>query len=144
MSLQEDYYKTALQQIKRGHCKGKVSNAKIYFVLSVIDRIENGTLRENCILFDDVSSDFYERQCNLHSDVITPFVKPYFLLSSSLFYHIKWKNGVKVLSYAKTPSSKFIKENTEFAFLDVALWKMLNDEDYRNKIRQLIIRTYLN
>ena len=26
MSLQEEYYKTALQQIKRGHSKGKVSN----------------------------------------------------------------------------------------------------------------------
>lgn len=28
MSLQEEYYKTALLQIKRGQSKGKVSNAK--------------------------------------------------------------------------------------------------------------------
>ena len=40
MSLQEEYYKTALQQIKRGHSKGKVSNAKIYYLLSVVDRID--------------------------------------------------------------------------------------------------------
>lgn len=144
MSLQEEYYRTALQQIKRGHSKGKVSNAKIYYLLSVVDRIEDGTLQENRILFDDVSSECYEQQCELYSDVITPFVKPYFHLSSSLFYHIKWKEGVKLQSYAKTPSSKFIKENAEFAFFDDVLWKMLNNEDYRKKFRQLIIRTYLN
>lgn len=144
MSLQEEYYKTALQQIKRGHSKGKVSNAKIYYLLSVVDRIDDGTLHENKILFDDVSLEYYERQCRLHSDVITPFIKPYFHLSSSLFYHIKWNDGVKVHSYAKTPSSKFIKENAEFAFLDDAFWKMLSNEDYRKEIYQLIIRTYLN
>lgn len=144
MSLQEEYYRTTLQQIKRGHSKGKVSNAKIYYLLSVVDRIENGTLQENRILFDDVSSECYEQQCELYSDVITPFVKPYFHLSSSLFYHIKWKEGVKVQSYAKTPSSKFIKENAEFAFFDDVLWKMLNNEDYTKKFRLLIIRTYLN
>ena len=144
MSLQEEYYNTALQQIKRGHSKGKVSNAKIYFLLSVVDRIENGTLQENKILFDDVSLEYYERQCRLHSDIITPFTKPYFHLSSSLFYHIKWKDGVRILSYAKTPSSKFIKDNSEFAFLDESLWKMLNNENCRKEFNQLIIRTYLN
>lgn len=144
MSLQEEYYKTTLQQIKRGYSKGKFSNAKIYYLLSVIDRIADRTLHENKILFDDVSLEYYERQCKLYSDVITPLIKPYFHLSSSLFYHIKWKVGVNVQSYAKTPSSKFIKENAEFAFLDDAFWKMLRNEDYRKDFKQLIIRTYLN
>lgn len=144
MSLQEEYYKTALLQIKRGQSKGKVSNAKIYYLLSVLDRIEDGKLQENKILFDDVSLEYYDRQCRLHSDVITPFIKPYFHLSSSLFYHIKWKDGVKMQSYAKTPSSKFIKENAEYAFLDDAFWIMLSNEDYRKEFYQLLIRTYLN
>lgn len=144
MSLQEDYYKTALLQIKRGYGKGKVSNAKIYFLLSVLDRIGDETLLENKILFDDITLGCYERQCRMYSDVITPFVKPFFHLSSSLFYHIKWRDGVKILSYAKTPSSKFIRENAEFAFFDEALWKMLNNEDYRKELCLLMIRTYLN
>ena len=133
MSLQEEYYKMALQQIKRGQSKGKISNAKVYYLLSVVDRIEDGSLHENKILFDEVSLEYYERQCRLHSAVKTPFIKPYFHLSSSLFYHIKWKDGVKVQSYAKTPSSKFIKENAEFAFFDDAFGKMLSNEDYRKK-----------
>lgn len=61
-----------------------------------------------------------------------------------MFYHIKWKDGVKMQSYAKTPSSKFIKENAEYAFLDDAFWKMLSNEDYRKEFYQLLIRTYLN
>lgn len=31
MSLQSDYYKTAILQLKRGNYKGHVSNAKTYY-----------------------------------------------------------------------------------------------------------------
>lgn len=144
MSLQDNYYRTALQQIKRGNSKGSVSNAKIYFVLSVMDRMEHGTLTENKIMFDEASCKCYEQQCNLHSDIITPFVKPYFHLSSSVFYHIKWKDGITIRSYAKTPSSKFIKENAGYAYLDEALWNLLKEKNKRDEFRQLIIRTYLS
>ena len=52
MSLQSDYYKTAILQLKRGNYKGHVSNAKTYYLLSILERIDKGFLVDNKIIFD--------------------------------------------------------------------------------------------
>ena len=143
MSLQSDYYKTAILQLKRGNYNGHVSNAKTYYLLSILERIDKGFLVDNKIKFDDESKKFYEIQCLAYKDVVTPFVKPYFHLSSSLFYHIKWTKGTKVESYAKTPSGKFLKEKSEYAYLDDSFWELLKGAEYRKDIKQLIVKTFL-
>lgn len=143
MSLQSDYYKTAILQLKRGNYNGHVSNAKTYYLLSILERIDKGFLVDNKIKFDDESKKFYEIQCLAYKDVVTPFVKPYFHLSSSLFYHIKWTKGTKVESYAKTPSGKFLKEKSEYAYLDDSFWELLKGAEYRKEIKQLIVKTFL-
>lgn len=143
MSLQSDYYKTAILQLKRGNYNGHVSNAKTYYLLSILERIDKGLLVDNIIKFDDESKKFYEIQCLAYKDVVTPFVKPYFHLSSSLFYHIKWTKGTKVESYAKTPSGKFLKEKSEYAYLDDSFWELLKGAEYRKEIKQLIVKTFL-
>ena len=143
MRLQSDYYKTAILQLKRGNYNGHVSNAKTYYLLSILERIDKGLLVDNKIKFDDESKKFYEIQCLAYKDVVTPFVKPYFHLSSSLFYHIKWTKGTKVESYAKTPSGKFLKEKSEYAYLDDSFWELLKGAEYRKEIKQLIVKTFL-
>ena len=143
MSLQCDYYKTAILQLKRGNYNGHVSNAKTYYLLSILERIDKGFLVDNKIKFDDESKKFYETQCLAYKDVVTPFVKPYFHLSSSLFYHIKWNKETKVESYAKTPSGKFLKEKSEYAYLDDSFWELLKGAEYRKEIKQLIVKTFL-
>lgn len=143
MSLQSDYYKTAILQLKRGNYNEHVSNAKTYYLLSILERIDKGLLVDNKIKFDDESKKFYETQCLAYKDVVTPFVKPYFHLSSSLFYHIKWNKGTKVESYAKTPSGKFLKEKSEYAYLDDSFWELLKGAEYRKEIKQLIVKTFL-
>ena len=143
MSLQSDYYKTAILQLKRGNYNGHVSNAKTYYLLSILERIDKGLLVDNKIKSDDESKKFYEIQCLAYKDVVTPFVKPYFHLSSSLFYHIKWTKGTKVESYAKTPSGKFLKEKSEYAYLDDSFWELLKGAEYRKEIKQLIVKTFL-
>ena len=143
MSLQSDYYKTAILQLKRGNYRGHVSNAKTYYLLSILERIDKGLLTENKIKFDEEAKKFYENQCLSNKDAVTPFAKPFFHLSSSLFYHIKWNEDVKIESYAKTPSGKFLKENSEYAYLDASLWELLSESEYREEIKQLIIRTFL-
>ena len=120
-----------------------MSNAKTYYLLSILERIDKGLLVDNKIKFDDESKKFYEIQCLAYKDVVTPFVKPYFHLSSSLFYHIKWTKGTKVESYAKTPSGKFLKEKSEYAYLDDSFWELLKGAEYRKEIKQLIVKTFL-
>lgn len=143
MSLQCDYYKTAILQLKRGNYNGHVSNAKTYYLLSILERIDKGFWVGNKIKFDDESKKFYEAKCLAYKDVVTPFVKPYFHLSSSLFYHIKWNKETKVESYAKTPSGKFLKEKSEYAYLDDSFWELLKGAEYRKEIKQLIVKTFL-
>ena len=143
MSLQSDYYKTAILQLKRGNYNGHVSNAKTYYLLSILERIDKGLLVDNKIKFDDESKKFYETQCLAYKDVVTPFVKPYFHLSSSLFYHIKWNKGTKVQTKEKTPSGKFLKEKSEYAYLDDSFWELLKGAEYRKEIKQLIVKTFL-
>ena len=143
MSLQNDYYKTAVLQLKRGNYNGRVSNAKTYYLLSILERIDKGLLVDNRIKFDDETKKFYEIQCLAYKDVVTPFVKPYFHLSSSLFYHIKWNKGTKVESFAKTPSGKFLKEKSEYAYLDDSFWELLKRGEYRKEIKQQIVETLL-
>ncbi len=143
MSLQSNYYRTAFLQIKRGNYRGKVSNAKIYYILALLDMIDMGLIVDNKIMFNEELIERYKACCFACSDVVTPIEKPYFHLSSSLFYHMKWKEGIEITSYAKSPSSKFIRENAEFAYLDEALWKLLMDSDYRREVKQLMIKAYL-
>lgn len=144
MSLQSDYYKTALLQVKRGNYRGQVSNAKTYYLLSILEGIDKGLFTENEIKFDKKTAELYEAICHRYADIVTPFAKPYFHLSSSLFYHIKWNDGIKIDSYAKTPSGKFLKENSEFAYLDETLWNLLQETEYRTEIKQLIIKAFLS
>lgn len=49
MSLQSDYYKTAILQLKRGNYNGHISNAKTYYLLSILERIDKGLLVDNKI-----------------------------------------------------------------------------------------------
>ena len=56
---------------------------------------------------------------------------------------IKWNKGTKVESYAKTPSGKFLKEKSEYAYLDDSFWKLLKGAEYRKEIKQLIVKTFL-
>ena len=70
MSLQSDYYKTAILQLKRGNYNGHVSNAKTYYLLSILERIDKGLLVDNKIKFDDESKKFYETQCLAYKDVV--------------------------------------------------------------------------
>lgn len=90
MSLQVDYYKTLLLQTKRGKGIGKPSNAKIFFLLSLFKRIDEGELSEDKIYFDDSTKDKYLEECSKHpDDYVTPIYKPFFHLSSSPYYHPK-------------------------------------------------------
>lgn len=74
-------------------------------------------LVDNKIKFDDESKKFYETQCLAYKDVVTPFVKPYFHLSSSLFYHIKWNKGTKVESYAKLHQESSLRRSQNMHIL---------------------------
>ena len=43
----------------------------------------------------------------------------------------------------KAPSAKFIRDNIEYAYLDNALWDILQNPDTRDYLKEKIINAYL-
>lgn len=153
MSILSDTYKVSILKTKRGHNRGVYSNAKPILILAIIEAIDKGVLLGNCITFhNDALQDLYASiylKSNAYSAVyrslnkITPFNLPYFHLNAEEYYHIKWKIGVIPPRQAESPSCTFLAENVEYAYLDDALWELLQDESVREEYKEAIITHYL-
>jgi predicted restriction endonuclease len=71
------------------------------------------------------------------------YLKPYFHLGSSDFYHLVWREGVKPPMFSKSPSAKYLRENLLYAKLDDELWDLLQDAESRDYLKRSIIKRYL-
>ena len=69
------------------------------------------------------------------------FPYPFFYLQSDGFYNLQWK--VKPEKY-KFPTMTFIRENLDFAYLDNALWDLLQDAEIRHLYKTLIIENFFS
>ena len=70
----------------------------------------------------------------------TPYQYPLYFLENEDFYHLKWKDN-KVVTH--TPSAKLIRENVKYAYLDNALWDLLQEKEMRDHFRRIIENHYL-
>ena len=146
MNLKMTYYKNELLCTYRGGRKGKISNAKPFLLLSLIDLIENGIIIGNKIPFNfDILKERYQRESeyNEPNSPITPFYKPFFHLNSESYYHIKWRDNSVPKDASRTPSAKFLRENVEYATLDDELWQLLQNKEARNEIKEAIISYFI-
>ena len=79
-----------------------------------------------------------EKKCCLST-----FLKPFYHLASSPFYHLIWKRDFESPSMSSSPSAKYLRENLLYAKLDDELWELLQDAENRDYIKQNIISRYL-
>ena len=70
----------------------------------------------------------------------TPYQYPLYFLENEDFFHLKWK---KTRIKTHTPSAKLIRENIEYAFLDNALWDLLQEQQMREDFHTLVINNFL-
>lgn len=146
MSLKSSYYKTLLLSISRGNTHGVFSNAKPLMMLAIIDAIEDGVIIGNKIKFIDKNletkykliSKLYEPQKS-----VTNIAKPFFHLSSEVFYYIKYNPEVNIPTLSSSPSATFLRNNVEFAALEDELWDLLQNKDVRCEYREAMIQHFL-
>lgn len=135
-------YSDAVLSIKRGTHNGAYMNAKPLFLLTIISLIDKGMLKLNRIFYNEVLKNEYhqinEKYLNTKE---TPLFKPYVFMSAEPFYHICWKVHQERLP--NDSNNRFVKDNIEYALLDNALWDILQDNQQREYIKELIINTYL-
>lgn len=140
--LAYSYYKNVLIQIKRNVYRGVASPSKPILLLAVIDNIQNGSIVSNTIYFDTRLVNYYN---NLYRSLVktnlSPMCYPFFHLENDGFWHLKWRQSpVKVV----TINAKIIRDNIEYAYLDNALWDLLQDPATCSSFRHTIEKFYFS
>ena len=70
----------------------------------------------------------------------TPYQYPLYFLENEEFFHLKWKEA-RIKTH--TPSAKLIRENVEYAYLDNALWNLLQDQQMQEYFRTILVNNFL-
>lgn len=146
MSLKSDYYKNLLLSISRGNYRGLFSNAKPFLLIALFDAIKEGHIIGNVIKFDNTHLISLYRTISHEFEPTnrpTPFAKPFFHLNSEPFYIIRFKPDLSHPKQSTTPSSKFLREQVEYASFDDDLWNLLQEPDVIEEYRQAIIQHFI-
>lgn len=137
-SIHISIYRDSFLSIQCATINGRRIIAKPLLLYSLIILIDKKYVNDNIFNYDIV-----EREYNLYKkefDCGTACQYPYYFMNSEEYYHLKWKSKpIKT----KFPSAKFIRENIEYAYLDNALWDLLQDKEVRELYKQTLIENYL-
>lgn len=123
-----------------------VAPHKPILIISIMDLIGEGLIRDNCITLSDSLIRRFKLNWKLFAGHIDPYKcdisKPYFHLSGEPFYHLKSHNG-QVLSKGLYNVTR-LRSCIDYAYLDDDLWNWLSESDTcRSKLRVVLISTYL-
>lgn len=139
-NLQLDIYSDMIRSIKRGSYNGSPINAKPLFLLSIIDAIEKKIVENNQFPFSCEIEQLYKHNIELYNEKLTPLFKPFYYLQFDGLWHIEWATVPKKDALV---SAKLIRENIKFARLDNCLWDLLQDEQDRTFLRNVVIDFFL-
>lgn len=154
MTSSQLLYRDILLKTKRGNSHGVFSNAKPIFVITIIDAIHEGLITGNHIDFknkdiEDLYADNYRRCICSDNELfranskVTPYNLPFFHLNAESYYHIKWKEGVVPPKQAESPSSRYLKENIDYTYIDNELWELLQFPEIRYDFRNALIEKFI-
>lgn len=135
------YYAERIRNLKQAKIRGEVIIAKPVLLLALIEGIDNDIFIYNCFYLNEWLEYRYLSLMKKYSKSSqfaepTSINNPFWHLTSDGFWHLHLKE--KYESRA-TPSKKWLDEKVLFANLDDDLWILLYNEEYRNKIRNVII-----
>ncbi len=149
-NLQIDIYSGMLKTMRLGSRYGKVSTSKPILILSILDSISSGDITDNQIFFENnylrkryknLSESFYGQ---IKTQFLPFFIRPFFHLGSEPFYELVWKSDERPKTNSHTPSAKYLRENLAYAKLDDDLWGLLQKQENRDHLKQVIINRYLH
>lgn len=137
-TLSRILYRNMLISMNQSKVGGSPNKAKPLLILCIIDCIEEKSVVDNKILFDVIAKKYKDYLPEIKGTIARENY-PFYFLTSDNFYHLQWKESpIKT----KAPSAKFIRDHVEYAYLDNALWDLLQEPDVRQEYRELIINHY--
>lgn len=131
------FYKDAFNALHCSVYRGKVNIAKPLLLLSILKLIGDD-VQSNRIEIYSIKEKYEELQKQYAAT--TPYQYPLYFLENEVFFHLKWKE-TRIKTH--TPSAKLIRENIEYAFLDNALWDLLQEQQMREYFQTLVVNNFL-
>lgn len=142
-------YRDMMFSAKMGNSRGQSAVSKPIYLLSIMEAIEYCYLLANKI---GIGNEFirkrfgqlYEQYYNNNKGFeVQFFIRPFFHLNSSEFYHLIWNSEHRPPLKSHTPSEKYLREYLLYAKLDDELWDILQDAVSREYLRRNIITRFL-
>ena len=134
-------YTKRITNIRQAKIRGEVIVAKPVLLLAIIDGISSDIFSSNEFCLTEWLETRYVMLMQRYMkssqfDKPTDIFNPFWHLQSDGFWHLKFaerpKDGV-------TPSKHWLKEKVIFAYFDESLWILLQNREWRTKLREYII-----
>ena len=129
--------------------KGALAPHKPILLLSVIEGINAGEIRENKIyITPELVATFkgYWHQLAANSSFTSNFALPFYHLKNDGFWHLQTFVGreIALTSSNSIKSFSYLKQVIDFAFFDEELYALLLNKKSRQILKQTLLRTYFS
>lgn len=136
------HYVKSIERIRQKKIKGETIVAKPVLLVALIDGIEANVFWNNQFVINDWLEGRYNMLMQKYAkesqfDGTTGIEKPFWHLESDGFWHLNYQG--ERLSKGHTQSKAWLKENVEYAYFDEPLWILLQNKEWRLKLRNYII-----
>ena len=135
------HYTNCIMTIRQAKIRGEVIVAKPVLMLALIDGIDAGVFGDNRFLLNEWLEARYltlMREYTRHSqfDKPTDINNPFWHLATDGFWHLHLKAEA---DKGITPTKAWLKENVRCACFDDDLWVLLQNKEWRTKLRDYIV-----
>ena len=136
------HYVKCIESIRQKRINGETIVAKPVLMVALIDAINVNVFANNKFVINDWLEVRYKSLMLQYAkdsqfDNTTGIEKPFWHLESDGFWHLNYPG--ERLSKGKTPSKVWLKETVEFAYFDESLWFLLQNKEWRLRLRDYII-----
>lgn len=136
-------------RLRVGHSNGQPAPHKPLLLLSIIQEIEIGNIRENKIrITAELVARFKDNFFHLIKveNFTTNFSLPFYHLNSEGFWHFNYQIGkqLQLTSSFSIKSLKQLQEVIDYAYFDDDLFLLLIQNESRSILKDSIIETYFN
>ena len=130
-----------IMNIKQAKIRGEVIVAKPVLLLAIIDGISNDLFKDNVFHLTDWLESRYlmlmqQYMKSSQFDKPTDISNPFWHLQSDGFWHLHFGEDQQEGS---TPSKRWLKDKVSYAYFDEDLWLLLQNADWRLKLRDYIV-----
>lgn len=136
------HYIKRIMSIRQAKIHGETIVAKPVLMVAIIDGIEANVFKNNKFDINDWLEGRYHMLMSLYAkdsqfDGTTGIEKPFWHLETDGFWHLNYQG--ERLCKGRTPSNAWLKESVDYAYFDEALWILLQNKEWRLKLRDYII-----